>query len=96
MPEAPRVAATTLAPDWVCEILSPSTKVWDRTKKLPIYAREGVRHLWLLDPELRILEIYRLEGPHYALLAAYGENAPVRAEPFEAIELDLPFLWGVF
>ncbi|MBZ4418955.1 Uma2 family endonuclease [Myxococcus sp. RHSTA-1-4] len=94
MPEPYRTAFTTLAPDWLCEILSPSTKTLDRKAKLPVYAREGVRHVWLMDPEARTLEVFRLEGERYTLLASHIGNTPVRAEPFEAIELDLPFLWG--
>jgi hypothetical protein len=94
MPEPFRTASTTLAPDWVCEILSPSTKVLDRKAKLPVYAREGVRHVWLMDPVLRTLEVFRLEGTGYSLLTTFAGSTQVRAEPFDAIELDLPFLWG--
>ena len=61
MPEVPDAAYATLAPDWVCEVLSPSTAVIDRVKKLAIYAREGVAHTWLIDPALRTLEVVRAE-----------------------------------
>jgi Uma2 family endonuclease len=94
MPAPYLTAFTTLAPDWLCEVLSPSTKNLDRNAKLPVYAREGVRHVWLMDPEQRTLEVLRLEGAGYTLIATYAGNALVRAEPFEAIELDLPFIWG--
>jgi Uma2 family endonuclease len=94
MPRPPRTAAFTLAPDWVCEVLSPSTRALDRAVKLPVYAREGVRHVWLVDPEARTLEVLRLEGEHYSLLATHAGPARVRAEPFDAIELELAFLWG--
>lgn len=94
MPRPPRTAAFTLAPDWVCEVLSPSTRALDRAVKLPVYAREGVRHVWLVDPEARTLEVFRLEGEHYSLLATHAGSARVRAEPFDAIELELAFLWG--
>jgi Uma2 family endonuclease len=94
MPQPPRTAAITLAPDWVCEVLSPSTAALDRGVKLPVYAREGVRHLWFVDPVARTLEVFRLEGARYTLLVTYTGMARVRAEPFEAIELDLAFLWG--
>ncbi|MCY1021414.1 Uma2 family endonuclease [Pyxidicoccus sp. MSG2] len=93
MPEPPRGVATTLAPDWACEILSPSTRGLDRKEKLPVYAREGVRHVWLVDPKTRTLEVFRWETTGYALLATYEGKGPVRAEPFEAIELELAFLW---
>lgn len=94
MPQPPRTAAFTLAPDWVCEVLSPSTTAWDRASKLPVYAREGVRHVWLVDPELRTLEVFRLDGAHYTLLVTHAGKSRVRAEPFEAFELELAYLWG--
>jgi Uma2 family endonuclease len=93
MPKLPRTAAITLAPDWVCEVLSPSTRALDRAVKLPMFARECVRHVWLVDPEARTLEVLRLEGERYTLLVTHSGLAHVRAEPFEAFELDLPFLW---
>ena len=86
-------AAATLAPDWVCEVLSPSTEALDRAEKLPIYAREGVSHAWLLDPERCTLEVFRLEGARWVLAAVFRGDGPVRAEPFEAIELALGPLW---
>jgi Uma2 family endonuclease len=94
MPRPPRTAAFTLAPDWVCEVLSPSTAALDRGIKLPVYGREGVRHVWLMDPEARTLEVFRLEWSRYVLLVTHTGLARVRAEPFEALELDLSFLWG--
>lgn len=94
MPRPPRTAAFTLAPDWVLEVLSPSTAALDRGAKLPVYAREGVRHVWFVDPEARTLEVLRLEGTRYTLLVTHTGLARVRAEPFEAIELELGFLWG--
>jgi Uma2 family endonuclease len=94
MPQPPRTAAVTLAPDWVCELLSPSTSALDRGVKLPVYARQGVRHIWFVDPVARTLEVLRLEGTRYLLLVTHTGMARVRAEPFEAIELELAFLWG--
>jgi Uma2 family endonuclease len=93
LPKAPRGAALTLAPDWVCEILSPSTEARDRASKLPTYAREGVHHVWLIDPELHTLEVFRLEGAHYVLLATHVGDTRVRVEPFDAIELELKAIW---
>ncbi|KFA89216.1 Uma2 family endonuclease [Archangium violaceum] len=93
MPRAPRTAAITLAPDWVCEVLSPSTARLDRKAKLPVYAREGIRHMWFLEPEARTLEVLRLDGAHYSPLATHTGTARVRAEPFEALELELAALW---
>lgn len=94
MPQHPRTAAFTLAPDWACEVLSAPTKSMDRTVKLPVYAREGVQHVWLVDPKLRTLEVFRLDGLRYTQLVTHIGKAHVRAEPFEALELELAYLWG--
>jgi Uma2 family endonuclease len=94
MPVLPDVAAFTLAPDWVGEVLSPSTEAFDRSEKMPRYARQGVGHLWLLDPVLRTLEVFRLAGAFWQLVATHAGNASVQAEPFEAILLDLSALWA--
>lgn len=94
MPELPRDAFITTTPDWVCEALSPGTARFDRTRKLPLYARLGVPHLWLLDPSIETLETYRLESGHWVLLATHAGDEVVRAEPFEAIEVDLKRVWG--
>jgi Uma2 family endonuclease len=93
MATVPSVAFFTLAPDWICEILSPSTETIDRRKKLPIYAREGVSHVWLVDPLQQTLEVLRLESQRWSLVAGHEGDAIVRAEPFDAIELALRSLW---
>lgn len=82
-----------VAPDWVCEILSPTTEALDRGKKMRIYRREGVRHAWLINPINRTLEIYRLVNGLWVLLDTFEEDAVVRAEPFDAMELSLAVLW---
>lgn len=94
MPEVPDGAFITLAPDWVCEVLSPATAKLDRTDKLAIYARESVGHVWLLDPISRTLEVLRLEGARFSLLGAHKDDDVVRAEPFEALDLELAALWA--
>lgn len=94
MAEVPGTPAISLAPDWVCEVLSPSTSKLDRTKKLAVYAREGVGHVWLLDPLLQTLEVLRLDAGRWVLLGTYVDDARVRAEPFEAIELELGVLFS--
>jgi Uma2 family endonuclease len=94
MPELPRDTFITITPDWVCEALSPGTARFDRTRKLPLYARLGVSHLWLFDPNIETLETYRLESGHWVLLATHAGDEVVRAEPFEAIEVDLRRIWG--
>jgi Uma2 family endonuclease len=94
LPSVPESPAVSVAPDWACEILSPSTEKLDRTKKLPSYARHGVGHAWLLNPVARTLEVYRREAASWVLAASHADDAIVRAEPFDAIEIDLLRLWG--
>ena len=94
MPEMPHVAAFELAPDWVCEVLSRSTAKLDRGEKLPVYARARVAHVWLVDPLEQYVEVLRLDGPTYRILGTHFADAKVRAEPFDAIELDLSVLWA--
>ena len=77
----------------MCEVLSPSTEVIDGADKLPIYAEHHVSNVWLLDPALKTLEVFRLDGSTYRLLHTSKEDQRVRAEPFEAMELDLSVLW---
>ena len=93
LPVLPEEAYFSLAPDWVCEVISPSTAAMDRVKKLTIYARENVAHVWLVDPNARTLEVFRLESGRWTLLATWSGLATVRAHPFDAIDLDLSLLW---
>jgi len=94
MPSVPSGPYMSQAPNWVCEILSPSTARLDRVRKLPIYANWKVSHAWLIDPEARTLEVFRLETGHWLLLGAHADASRVRAEPFDAVEIDLFRLWG--
>ncbi len=89
----PSAAHQTSAPDWVCEVLSASTEALDRGKKLRIYAREGVTHVWLVNPILRTLEVLSLARGVFRLTASHEGGANIRAAPFDAIELDLGALW---
>jgi Uma2 family endonuclease len=94
LPVLPNVPAMTLAPDWACEIVSPSTAALDRARKMPIYAREDVGHLWLVDPLARTLEIYRRrEDGYWIVVDAHGAEDVVHAEPFQAIALALDHWW---
>jgi Uma2 family endonuclease len=81
-------------PDWVCEVLSPSTEKRDRAAKLSIYAREHVPHAWLVNPVQRTLEVLRLVADKWLTVAVHLDDQRVRAEPFAAIELDLAILWS--
>ena len=83
----------TLTPDWICEVLSPTTARSDRAEKMPLYAEHGVGFLWIVDPAMKTLEVYRREGTLWVVASTHGEDDRVRAVPFDAIELDLGALW---
>lgn len=93
MPVLPTTAYGELIPDWACEIASPSTVHVDRVRKMSLYAREGLAHLWLVDPLARVLEVYRLEGRRWVVVLTSGGEEKLRAEPFEDVELDLAPWW---
>ena len=93
MPTVPATAYFTVPPDWVCEVLSPSTARLDRQHKLSAYARESVRHAWLVDPVQRTLEVLRLEGHQWVIVSVHSGDDEVCAEPFEATSLSLARLW---
>jgi len=84
----------TLAPDWVAEVLSPSTTKYDRTDKLRIYHRESVEWVWLVDPLQRTLEVLHRNETDWTLRGTWRDDERARAEPFEAIELELAVLWA--
>jgi Uma2 family endonuclease len=88
------VAWFELAPDWLCEILSPGTAKLDRQRKMPLYAAAGVAHLWLIDPELRTLEAYENRQGQWTLIATHADEEVVRVPPFDAVELELSGLWA--
>lgn len=94
MPQMPDASAFELAPDWVCEVLSPSTAAVDRVQKVPIYAQAEVGHVWLVDPMLQTVEALRLEAGGYHLLGTWMGDAKVRVAPFDALELELSALWS--
>ena len=93
MPEISDVDYFVQAPDWVCEVLSTSTRALDKGAKRAIYAREGVTHLWLVDPLARWLAAHALRGGRYALLSKLTDDVPVSLPPFDAIEFRLDDLW---
>ena len=93
MPNYPDTPCWTLAPDWVCEVPSASTRKLDLHGKRPIYAKAGVGHLWLVDPADRALEAFELRNGKWAPLATAKDDAPVRIRPFEAVTFSLRDLW---
>ncbi len=88
-----RGAAFDVAPDWVCEILSPSSVRWDRLTESEAYARHGVTFLWLIDPAAEVLEAYTLRERRWLRLGGRSGDDVARIPPFEAIELTLTPLW---
>jgi Uma2 family endonuclease len=94
MPSIPDTAYFSVPPDWVCEILSPSTAALDRSKKLAVYAREKIGYAWLIDPIARTLEVLRLDNGRWTVLVTHVGDGPVRVEPFDAIEFALSELWA--
>lgn len=93
LPEVPREPFIELAPDWGCEVLSPSTALLDRRQKMRIYGEQGVPFVWLVDPVVRSLEVYARDGERYVATGTFGEDDVVRAVPFEALALELAALW---
>ena len=83
----------SIAPDWICEVTSPTTGRVDRLMKMPIYRRGAVEYLWLLEPEQQTIQAYRGSGDGWSL-DMYGDQPIARIEPFIAIEIDLTLIWG--
>ena len=93
MPDIPDAAYITLAPDWVCGVLSPGTRRLDLHEKRPVYAREGVSWLWLVDPADHTLEAFELHDGHWLLIASAKDDDPVNIRPFDAVTFNLADLW---
>jgi Uma2 family endonuclease len=94
MPSIENAPFFALAPDWVCEVLSPSTARFDKGQKLPVYAAHEVAHAWLVDPIARALDVYRRAGAFWVLVGSYADDARIRAEPLDAVEIELGALWA--
>jgi len=93
MPRFPDSTWFDLAPNWVCEVVSPHTSRLDRLRKLPRYARHEIDHAWIIDPATKGLEVYRRDGAHFKLWETHEGAIMVRAEPFEACDINLGALW---
>jgi len=93
MPKIPHDQRFEVVPDWVCEILSPSTAKKDRILKMPIYAHYGVPYLWLVDPLAHTLEAFQLEQGRWTVIGQYADQAEVNITPFQEISLPLGELW---
>jgi Uma2 family endonuclease len=94
LPALPADQSITVVPDWICEILSPSTRSYDQRIKRPFYARIGVQHVWFIDLDARTLTVSRLVDGRWLEIGVFGENDTVHAEPFEAVALNMAEWWG--
>ncbi|HEY4059515.1 MAG TPA: Uma2 family endonuclease [Kofleriaceae bacterium] len=94
MNEVPLGHKFTIVPDWVCEIASPGTATHDRHNKMPLYAEAGVKHVWLITPLPKMLEVYRLVKQQWVFIGTHVGNERVRAEPFDDALLSLSRLWS--
>jgi Uma2 family endonuclease len=94
MPEYPRNHIFSTVPDWVCEVISPSSGRLDRMKKMPIYAREGVAYAWIIDPVHQTVEAYEVDANRWQTIPIQVEHGVARIPPFADIEIDLALLWG--
>jgi Uma2 family endonuclease len=94
MPRIPRDHRFVIPPDWVCEVISPSTARIDRGRKMDIYAEYDVAWLWIIDPVARLFEVFTLEGERWSRVHTYTGNDVVRADPFPEAEIDLVSVWG--
>jgi Uma2 family endonuclease len=95
MPALPTTAWFELAPDWVCEVLSPATAIVDRTRKQEIYRAQSVPWLWFVDPAARTIEVLRNAENGWLVAGTFGGSTEARIPPFDAVALDLGTLWDI-
>jgi Uma2 family endonuclease len=95
LPQLPDTAWIEVAPDWLCEVLSPATESYDRGDKRLIYAAAGVTYVWHIDPVLRMLEAYELKDGKWLLLDVLQDDAQVAAAPFPEVGFSLNLLWSL-
>jgi len=93
LPEAPTEFPIETTPDWVCEVLSPSTRQIDRTKKMAVYVDSKVNFYWIVDPKARSLEVFERDNDKWVLTSVGADDDVIRFAPFEDVEIDLQYLW---
>jgi Uma2 family endonuclease len=89
LPELPQDEPIRVVPDWVCEVLSPTTRRHDLLIKRPYYAKIGVRHHWLVDIEAHTITAYVLREQHWLELGTWSDESDARIEPFDAVAIDV-------
>lgn len=92
LPVLPETAFLTVSPDWVCEVAS--TRALDRGRKLELYQRRGVSHVWLVEPLDQFLEVLELDGESYRIVQRAAASDMARLRPYDAIEFDVAALWA--
>lgn len=93
MPSLPKDEAIKIVPDWVCEILSPSTRRHDLLIKRPYYAKIGVQHHWVIDLEAKTLSASRNDKGQWVEIGAFGDEREVKIAPFDAVPIDVAAWW---
>lgn len=93
LPDLPEDEPIRVAPDWICEVLSPRTRGYDLLKKRPYYARIGVSWLWYVDAEAQTITVSQLRNGEWVEVAVHGESERVSLQPFPQVELDLATWW---
>lgn len=94
LPELPADTSITVVPDWVCEVLSPTTRRHDLLVKKPYYAKVGVEHHWVIDLEARTVAAYRLQEGLWVEIGVYGDEREARIPPFSDVPLDVASWWA--
>ena len=94
MPKIPKGHRFEIVPDWVCEVLSPSTGKKDRVVKMPVYAQFGVSFLWLVHPLDRTLEAFALHEGCWTVIGLFQDDETVQVAPFAELALNLGDLWA--
>lgn len=94
IPDFIELKFSEIAPDWACEVLAPNRPKLDREQKLPLYAKNGVGLVWIVDPVGQTLEVFRCENGTPTLMLFASGREEVHAEPFVEVGIPLPFLWG--
>jgi Uma2 family endonuclease len=94
LPKIPTEAIIDVVPDWVCEVVSESSRKTDRKLKPPIYLKSGVKHMWIVEPAARTVEIYRATDQGWLLLETFSDDDQMKAEPFESFVIPLAHVWG--
>ncbi|MCF6198994.1 MAG: Uma2 family endonuclease [Hyphomicrobiaceae bacterium] len=94
MPELPQTAWFETPPDWICEVISPSTARYDRLEKRNIYGQFKVSHLWFIDPDAKTLEAFELQKSKWVLIATNANKDDIAVAPFAEVPFSLGVLWS--